>query len=162
MLAFALRGRMMGIPDAVIILTATMMVPALAGLPAGIIMILAGNIAAIIYFVADYAWKNVDDAVHRRPFAHNFGMHIKRAGERFTTRELHGRLGGMDGETVLDEKGGDFFEKAEARGMEVMTQMPMLTMYLLGVCAASFLVLVPEITPVQLFEFFLEFSGNRT
>ncbi|ABK77337.1 hypothetical protein CENSYa_0704 [Cenarchaeum symbiosum A] len=130
----ASRRGLVGLPDGILILVITLMLPQVHGIPVALWIILAAYILGAAYSALYSIHRNISDWMHGRDYSRNIVLtHVKKKGERFAMRP-GARIGAVEEDTVRSSDGEDLFIDEDAEGEEAATAVPMVTAYLAGTC----------------------------
>ncbi len=146
-----------GLPDAVMIFTIAMMLPSVSGIPVGTVIITLGYLLGLAFAISESLYKNIADALHKRPYAANFMMsHIKRRGEKFAIKIMMAKIGKVKDDVIYDDDGGRYFLKKKDSGMEVTTALPLVTLYCIAAVAVLAILFFTDINQSHLAGMFYE------
>ena len=135
--------RILGETDGYMIAILSAMLPLYGGMPAVIMGVLSGFAGCLICAVGWNVWCNLADAAAGRERCSGMAaiiMHMKRPGERFTTRQLGpGRASINDDDESVAEDGSEYFVPDEASGVPVSPVMPGVSFMAVGVAVTTLL-----------------------
>ena len=133
----------LGETDGYMIAILSAMLPLYGGVPVVIMGILSGFAGCLICAVGWNIWCNLTDAAAGRERCSGMAaaiMHMKRPGERFTTRQLGpGRVSINDDDEFVAEDGSEYFVPDGASGVPVSPVMPGVSYMAVGVAVTTLL-----------------------
>lgn len=140
-MGFALsRTGVIGSADGHVMAIASVMMPEYGGIPVALLGIISGFVGSLAAMILLNVACNISDALGGRPYCGDIGfltMHMKRAGERFTTDVAGPVRVLVRDDAVRTDDGKEYFVAEDARGMPVGVTVPAVAFIAAGVCAVS-------------------------
>lgn len=135
---------LLGESDGYMIAIMSAILPIYGGMPVVIMGVLSGFVGCFACTAGWNIWCNLSDAAAGRKCCSNImavAMHMKRPGERFTTKHLGpGRVSINDADEFVADDGGEYFVPDAESGVPVSPVMPGVSFMAVGLAVQILLV----------------------